>query len=180
VNDAKARASGCSGSLTGSRGAGKVVDMKIALQEPCQPGINCLRSLSCGVRMKTTYCSIQQVTEKLGRAAHPLKRHPSSADLHCCIPLVRERAPSPVQADRTGAPRQARCWLDGVEQFGSRLWPQQHWIRLSARCESLSRRATNARGESPPGLQKGSARVRSRSAVRECSRPKAAFSAVAA
>src|SRR5208337_1461188 len=47
--------------------------------------------------------------------------------------------------------------------------------RSSAGCESSSPRATDARGESRPGLPRGSAPVRSHSAVRECFRPKDAF-----
>src|SRR5258708_6691942 len=50
---------------------------------------------------------------------------------------------------------------------------------LSAHYESRHPRAADARGESPPRLQRESARVRSRSAVREYSRPRAATSAVA-
>jgi hypothetical protein len=42
--------------------------MNITLQGRCQPGINCLRTLSCRVRMKTTYrsnyCSTQGVIKR--------------------------------------------------------------------------------------------------------------------
>ena len=34
-------------------------------------------------------------------------------------------------------PRQARCWLDGVEQLGSCRWPEQLWIRHAGRCLAL-------------------------------------------
>src|ERR1019366_4251533 len=47
-------------------------------------------------------------------------------------------------------------------------------------CGSLPPPATGARGESPVALPRGSERVRSRSATRECSQPRAAFSAVRA
>ncbi len=38
--------------------------MTITLQRRCQPGINCLRSRLCGIRMKTTCCSASLVTEE--------------------------------------------------------------------------------------------------------------------
>src|SRR5208282_4397074 len=49
----------------------------------------------------------------------------------------------------------------------------------SARCGTLCRPAIGARGQSPPGPRRGSARARSRSAVLEYCPPRDGFSAVA-
>src|SRR6266849_4006104 len=63
--------------------------MKITLQRRCQPGINCLRTLSCRVRMKTTYRSPNRVTEAVRfpvetrLAASPEARQDSSVQAGC-------------------------------------------------------------------------------------------------
>src|SRR6266853_5328054 len=104
-NDAKARASGWSASRAGSRGVGKEEDMNITLQRRCQPGINCLRTLSCEVRMKTTHRSPNWVTE-----ARPTSRR----DAACRVSRRAQR-----NLARRGLARTAKAGIREQQMLGA-------------------------------------------------------------
>ena len=79
-------------------------------------GDKALAGNTLGISRATLYRKLKRYN--IGVQTRSLRNRPPCNNCWLSGEASVGRAPPPVQAERTGAPGRARCWLDGVKQLG--------------------------------------------------------------